>query len=106
MHLSDRLDRLFQALSDETRRDILLRLSAGRQTARELARPFEMSQAAVSKHLKKLEKVELVERTIRGRQHYFSLNPEPLKQVSRYVEFYRQFWRDDFKDVGSLLKDI
>lgn len=90
----DRLDRIFQALSDRTRRAMLVRLSTGPAIMRELAEPFDMSMPAVSKHVRVLEEAELVARTVDGRVHRCALDTKPLQQVESWIEHYRPFWRD------------
>jgi DNA-binding transcriptional ArsR family regulator len=90
----DRLDRLFGALSDRTRRAILARLASAPATVTELAEPFDMTLAAVSKHLKVLEAAGLVERAIDGRIHRLTLDAHPLQDAERWLGFYRAFWSD------------
>ena len=88
----DRLDQLFGALSDRTRRALLARLARGPSTVTELAAPFAMTLAAVSKHLRVLEAAGLVARTIDGRVHRLRLEPHPLHDAERWLAFYRDFW--------------
>lgn len=90
----DRLDRVFGALSDKTRRALLHRLEAGPAMVTELAEPFAMSLAAVSKHLRVLEAAALIERRIDGRVHRCSLAPAPLGEAQRWLERYCVFWQD------------
>ncbi len=89
---SSNLDRVFFALSDGTRRAILSRLSEGSTTIGELAEPFEMSSPAISKHMKILEKAELIERRIEGRQHHCTLATGALKTAENWINFHRKFW--------------
>ena len=96
----EQLDRLFHALSDRTRRSLLARLARGPAMVTELAAPFAMSLPAVSKHLRVLEAARLVAREVDGRVHRCSLAPAPLRDVERWVEFYRSFWEDT---VGAYL---
>ncbi len=86
------LDRAFSALGDATRRAILRRLTEGSATVTELADPFEMSLNAVSKHIRVLERAGLLKREVRGREHWCSLNPLPLSQVTDWTEPYRVLW--------------
>lgn len=88
----DRLDAVFHALADRTRRSLLARLSGGPTKITTLAEPFEMSLPAVSKHLRVLERAGLVERAIDGRVHRCSLNAAPLEEIERWVDHYREFW--------------
>ena len=82
------------ALADPTRRAILDRLARGEARVTDIAEPFEMSLAAVSKHLRTLERAGLVTRARRGREHTLSLNAQPLRQVVRWTLRYERFWND------------
>ncbi len=86
------LSRVFSALGDTTRRALLARLARGQATVTQLAKPFDVSLNAVSKHVRVLERAGLVRRTIVGREHRISLTPEPMRGVSSFVEQYRGFW--------------
>ena len=86
------LDVVFGALADPTRRAILQRLTKGNALVTELAEPFEMSLAAVSKHLQVLERAGLVYRQVIGREHHCALNPKPMETASDWLEHYRAFW--------------
>ncbi len=88
------LDQVFGALADPTRRRILRQLSAGDMTVSELADPFRMSLAAVSKHLKVLEKAKLIKRRIEGRRHQIQLNAENMSRALEWLRFYEQFWNE------------
>jgi DNA-binding transcriptional ArsR family regulator len=88
-----RLDGVFSALSDVTRRRLVHLLAEREQTVSELAAPFDMSLAAVSKHLSVLERAGLVKRRIDGRTHYCSLRPEALAGALDWIAIYRQFWQ-------------
>jgi DNA-binding transcriptional ArsR family regulator len=88
----EQLDATFTALADPTRRDILARLSRGETSVGELAEPYAMSLNAVSKHLKTLEKAQLVTRRVEGRVHHIRLNPAPLRSATEWLEVYRTFW--------------
>ncbi len=91
-YLSSDLDLLFYALSNATRRGIVDMLNKGSCTIGELAEPFQMSLAAISKHVKILEDAQLLIRRKSGRIHECSINPEAMKSVEEYVRFYTQFW--------------
>jgi DNA-binding transcriptional ArsR family regulator len=88
----DRLDAVFHALSDRTRRALLARLAAGPAMISELAAPFAMSFVAVSKHVRVLERARLVERTVTGRVHRCRLDAAPLEAAERWLDEYRSFW--------------
>jgi DNA-binding transcriptional ArsR family regulator len=89
----DRLDLVFHALADRTRRELIRRLAAdGPAKITDLAEPFRMSLPAVSKHLRVLESAQLVSRAIDGRIHRCTLVPEPLAEADVWLEGYRSFW--------------
>jgi DNA-binding transcriptional ArsR family regulator len=100
----DRLDFVFHALSDRTRRSLLARLARGPAIVTELAEPFAMSLPAVSKHLRVLEAARLVVREVDGRAHRCSLAPGPLRDVERWVEHYRSFWEDTLDALGRYVE--
>lgn len=106
MKLDESLDSVFSALADPTRRAILTRLSEGESSVSELARPFDMSMPAVSKHLKVLERAGLIERARRAQWRPCRLNAEPLKQASDWIEHYRKFWEASFDRLEDYLSDI
>lgn len=87
-----RLDATLLALSDPTRRAIIARLEQGETRVTDLAAPFDMSLNAVSKHIKALERADLVVRRKVGREHFLSFNPAPLDEASRWIEEKRRFW--------------
>ncbi|MEM1401288.1 MAG: metalloregulator ArsR/SmtB family transcription factor [Pseudomonadota bacterium] len=89
---NETLDRVFAALSDPTRRQILAHLAEGEAPVTDLAAPFDMSLPAVSKHLKVLERAGLVSRRREGRLHLCRLNADPMKDVADWIEDYTQFW--------------
>ncbi|MEQ8953659.1 MAG: metalloregulator ArsR/SmtB family transcription factor [Gammaproteobacteria bacterium] len=104
MEHSDRLNLSFHALADPTRRGIVGLLIEQRQRRiSDLAEPFSMSLAAVSKHIRVLEKAELVTRVKRGREYYLQLNVNPLREVGDWVGFYEQFWKQRFTKLESML---
>ena len=88
----DRLDRVFHALSDRTRRALLARLARKPSKITELAAPFDMSLPAVSAHIRVLEKARLLRRTVDGRVHRCSLRADPLHEADAWIEAYRPFW--------------
>jgi DNA-binding transcriptional ArsR family regulator len=94
------------ALCDVTRRDILASLKSRPASVTELARPFEMSQQAISKHLAYLERAGLIKKRRNGRQQVCYLNPEPLGEVANWVEQYRQHWEEAFNRLDGLLHEV
>jgi|SRR5579859_6229623 len=88
----DRLDAVFGALTDRTRRAMLARLARGPATVSELAEPFSISLPAISRHLKVLEQAELIERRVDGRVHHCSLDPATLHLAESWLLHYRSFW--------------
>src|SRR5688500_2209277 len=99
-HSADaRLDRVFRALSDATRRDMLRRLATGEHTVGELAEPFHMSLAAASKHIRTLEDAGLIRRTVDGRTHRCRIEPSPLAGVGRWLRHYEKFWTRKLDDL-------
>ena len=98
------IDDTFAALADPTRRAILARLAKGAATVNELARPFDMSQPAISKHLKVLERAGLISRTREGQTRPCRLETAPLKQVDQWVGNYRTLWEDSFDRLSQHLK--
>jgi DNA-binding transcriptional ArsR family regulator len=100
----ERLDRVFRALSDRTRRAIVTRLKREPAMITELAEPFAMSLPAVSKHLRVLENAGLVKRTIDGRVHRFDLDPKALRDADRWLETYRAFWEGTLDALDDFVK--
>jgi DNA-binding transcriptional ArsR family regulator len=94
------------ALSDDTRRAILVRLKDGPASVRELAEPFRMSQQAISKHLAYLERARLIEKHRDGRQQICRLNAKPMQEVATWVEQYRQYWDEAFGRLDALLHEL
>jgi DNA-binding transcriptional ArsR family regulator len=88
------LDRVFGAISDPTRREILMRLSRSDERVTDVARHFSISLNSVSKHVRVLEQAGLVRRSVQGRNHVLSLEAAPMAQAADWMEFYRQFWTD------------
>jgi len=102
----DPLSATFAALADPTRRAILARLASGESSVTEIARPFEMSLPAVSKHLKVLERAGLVARGRRAQWRPCRLSAGPLKDVDDWVERYRTFWEERFDRLDDYLRDL
>jgi DNA-binding transcriptional ArsR family regulator len=99
----DRLDATFAALADPTRRAILARLASGEAPVTELAAPFAMSQPAISKHLKVLERAGLISRGRDAQRRPCRLEPAPLAQATQWLERYRSFWEGSFDRLDALL---
>ena len=102
----DQLSATFAALADPTRRSILTALADGEASVTELAEPFDMTLPAVSKHLKVLERAGLIERDRRAQWRPCRLAPEPLKDVSDWVERYREFWEQGLDRLDDYLSDL
>jgi DNA-binding transcriptional ArsR family regulator len=100
------LDATFAALADPTRRAILARLALGDASVTELAEPFAMSQPAISKHLKVLERAGLVTRGRDAQRRPVRLEATPLKTASEFLEEYRQFWEASFQRLDALLDEM
>lgn len=96
---------VFAAIADPTRRAILDRLSQGEQPVKQLAKPYSMSLPAISQHLKVLSAVGLVTQRKVGRERLYRLNPEPLKEVSEWVNHYEQFWQEKLNALGDYLEE-
>ena len=99
-----RLDLVFRALGDHTRRGMLERLARGEHTVGELASPYEMSLAAASKHIKALERAGLVKRTVRGRIHYVRIDPRPLARADDWLRAYERLWDTRIERLVELLR--
>jgi DNA-binding transcriptional ArsR family regulator len=102
----ERLDATFAALADPTRRAILDRLARGEASVLELAAPFAMSQPAISKHLKVLERAGLISRRRDGQRRPCRLEAAPLHELDRWVERYRQHWEERFAALDDVLEDL
>src|SRR5262245_56883406 len=103
---SEQLDATFTALADPTRRAILARLASGAASVAELAEPFAMSQPAISKHLKILERAGLVSSGIDAQRRPRRLEPEPLEAASAWLEDYRALWEANFQRLDALLEEM
>ena len=104
MKESEALNLIFHALSDPTRREILDRLSAGEYSISDLARPFDMTFAAVSKHIRVLEQAGLVRRLVDGRVHRCRADLEPLKDASKFIDKYSRYWESRFDALDAYFK--
>lgn len=102
----DRLSLTFSALADPTRRAILARLSSGPASVNELAAPFDMSLPAVSKHLKVLERAQLIARGREAQWRPCEIKAAPLKEATDWMEQYRQFWEERFDRLEEYLKEL
>ncbi|MEM9158762.1 MAG: metalloregulator ArsR/SmtB family transcription factor [Verrucomicrobiota bacterium] len=100
----ERVSRVFKALSDTTRRGILMDIARKDATAGELAEPYEISLPAVSKHLKVLEGADLVTRIREGKTHRFHLNEEPLKSATKVIEELSGYWNRRLKELDDYFK--
>jgi DNA-binding transcriptional ArsR family regulator len=100
------LDATFAALADPTRRAILARLASGDASVTELAEPFAMSQPAISKHLKVLERAGLISRGVDAQRRPRRLEAKPLAEANEWLENYRQFWEGTFQRLDALLHEM
>ena len=103
---SERLDATFAALADPTRRAILARLATGEASVAELAEPFAMSQPAISKHLKILERAGLVSTGIDAQRRPRKLEPDALEAANAWLEDYRALWEENFQRLDALLEEL
>jgi DNA-binding transcriptional ArsR family regulator len=103
---TDVLDATFAALADPTRRAILARLAAGEATVTELAEPFDMTQPAVSKHLKVLERAGLVTRGRDAQRRPCRLEARPLRAATEWLERYRRHWQESYERLDALLAEL
>ena len=101
---SPRLDTVFQALSDPTRRAMLHALAAGERTVGELAAPFDISLAGASKHIQALERAGLIQREVQGRVHTCRLDARPLHAGAEWLRHYERFWTGKLDALDALLK--
>ncbi|MEL7525527.1 MAG: metalloregulator ArsR/SmtB family transcription factor [Pseudomonadota bacterium] len=100
------LDAVFAALSDPTRRAILTRLAAGEASVNEIAEPFDMSQPAISKHLKVLERAGLIRRGADRQRRPAKLNAVPMKEAVAWLEEFKTFWSSSFDQLDNLLDEL
>jgi DNA-binding transcriptional ArsR family regulator len=101
-----RLDATFAALADPTRRAILARLASGEASVTELAAPFDMTQPAISKHLRVLERAGLISRGRDAQRRPRRLEAQPLAQATAWLERYREFWEGRFQHLDALLDEM
>lgn len=106
MDATERLDATFFALAHPARRAILARLAEGEAAVNELAAPFDMSQPAVSRHLKVLERAGLVSVGQDGQRRPRRLEPEPLADATAWIERYRKVWEQNFRRLDALLSEL
>lgn len=99
------LDRIFAALADVTRRDILKRVSRAEHTISELARPYAMSLAAIAKHISVLEKAELITKRRSGKEKVVQIQPKTIEVAAVYLSQYEKVWSDRFDALEKLLED-
>jgi DNA-binding transcriptional ArsR family regulator len=106
MKQSERLNATFAALADPTRRAILRRLAAGEASVMELAKPFAMSQPAVSKHLRVLEQAGLISRGRDAQRRPCRMEAKPLAEANAWLEDYRRIWEGNFQRLDALLDEL
>ncbi len=106
MTSTKQLNATFLALADPTRRAILARLAAGDASVNELAEPHAMSQPAISKHLKILERAGLISRGVDAQRRPRRLDARPLAEATQYLERYREFWEASFERLDGLLEEM
>ena len=97
------LNQTYAAIAHPTRRAILVRLMQSEARVTELAEPFDISLNAISKHLRVLERAQLVRRRIKGRDHYLSVNIEPLQEAAKWIETYQKFWEERVDALETFL---
>ncbi len=100
------LNATFAALADPTRRAILARLASGQAAVNELARPFKMSQPAISKHLKVLERAGLISRRRDAQRRPRRLEAKPLSEATEWLERYRRYWEGNYQRLDALLEEM
>jgi DNA-binding transcriptional ArsR family regulator len=105
MAMQSDLDHTLVALADPTRRAILRRLSVGEARVTDLARPFAISLNSVSKHIRMLERAQLVRRRRAGREHLLSFNPQPLDEAAAWIEAQRAFWTERLDALERELRE-
>jgi DNA-binding transcriptional ArsR family regulator len=106
MHAAHRLDAVFAALADPTRRAIIARLASGQASVTELAEPFTMSQPAISKHLKVLERAGLISRGRDAQRRPRRLEAKRLEQADKWLERYRRLWEGNYQRLDVLLDEL
>jgi DNA-binding transcriptional ArsR family regulator len=106
MEASERLDLTFAALADPTRRAILARLATGEASVQELAEPFAVSQPAISRHLKVLERAGLISRGVDAQRRPRRLEPQRLGEAVDWIERYREIWEQNYQRLDALLEEL
>ncbi len=106
MTVSDRLDATFAALADPTRRAILARLAQREASVAELAEPFQMSQPAISRHLKVLERAGLVSTAVDAQRRPRRIEGQPLAEAVGWLETYRRIWEQNYERLDALLEEM
>jgi DNA-binding transcriptional ArsR family regulator len=106
MQATQRLDAIFAALADPTRRAIIARLASGQASVMELAEPFAMSQPAISKHLKVLERAGLISRGRDAQRRPRRLEAKRLEEADQWLERYRQLWEQNYQRLDALLEKM
>ena len=101
---TNELDQVFRALSDSTRRSMLERLSEGAMNITALSEPYDISQPSISKHIGVLERAGLINRTKQGRESIIRINPAPAAHARDWIDYYMQFWNQQFDAVDDYLK--
>jgi len=99
------LDETLSALADPTRRAILSRLAAGEARVTDVARPFPISLNSVSKHIRMLERAQLVRRRVDGREHFLTLTPEPLDEAAAWIAEQRKLWAWRLGELDKVIKE-
>lgn len=103
---AERLDATFLALADPTRRAILARLATGEASVTELTEPFGISQPAISRHLKVLEKAGLVRRSREAQRRPCRLDPKPMVEAVQWIERYRELWESTYQRLDAVLEEL
>jgi DNA-binding transcriptional ArsR family regulator len=106
MQDADHLSSTFAALADPTRRAILARLAQGEASVKDLSSPFEMTQPAISKHLRVLERAGLIEQGRQAQWRPRRLRAEPLREVADWVDGYRRHWEESFERLDDYLREV
>ena len=101
-----KLDQVFFALSDPTRRSIVRQLAKGEATVGQLSAPFGLAPATISKHLRVLEAAQLVSRRVEGRRHVFELAPTPMRQAQRWLQRHLTFWEGSLDQLEGVLEEL
>ena len=98
---NEQLDLIFNALSDQTRRSMLMRLLEGEMNLKTLAEPYDISQPAISKHVRVLERAGLIEKTVHGRESRIRPNPIQAQIARDWINYYVQFWDEQFDAIDK-----